>query len=68
MADTPTRPSDETREAEAQEARRDHVADRGPTPEEAERADELEADPEVAEHEQEMAERGARQEGEGRIP
>jgi hypothetical protein len=43
-------------------------ADRMPTPEEEEIADELELDPEVAEHEREMAERGAKQKGEGRVP
>ena len=68
MDERPTRPSDETRGAEAQEARHEHAADRPPTAEEEERAEELELDPEVAEHEREMAERGAHQEGEGRIP
>ena len=63
-----TRPSPETREAEREEATAAHEADAPPTAEEAARADELELDPEVAEHEREMAERGAHQEGEGRIP
>ena len=39
-----------------------------PTAEEEEKAEEQELDPEVAEHEREMAERGAEQKGEGRIP
>jgi hypothetical protein len=64
-----TRPSDETRAAEAEDARQQASADETPTPDEeaaAERAGEL--DPEVAEHYEEMAERGARQKGEGRLP
>ena len=39
-----------------------------PTPEEERQAEESELDPEVAEHEREMLERGAAQEGEGRLP
>jgi hypothetical protein len=66
--DQPTRPSGETREAEAREAKTPAQADREPTPEESALADEHELDPEVAEHAQEMAERGANQKGEGRLP
>ena len=44
-------------------SRTDHT-----TPEEERLADEHALDPEVAEHEREMAERGEKQEGEGRIP
>jgi hypothetical protein len=61
----PTRPTAETRAAERDDADAPHEADRAPTDKEAVRE---ENDPEVAEHEREMAERGARQEGEGRIP
>jgi hypothetical protein len=68
MAEDPTRPSAETRAEEQQEARREHVADRPPTAEEERRADELELDPDVVEHAHEMTERGAKQQGEGRIP
>jgi hypothetical protein len=64
----PTRPSSETRGAERDEAQRPASAGRGATPEEAERADSRELDPEVAEHEREMNERGAKQQGEGRLP
>jgi hypothetical protein len=39
-----------------------------PTPEEEQTADSLELDPEVAKNYEEMAERGANQKGEGRIP
>jgi hypothetical protein len=63
-----TRPSGETRAAEAEDAQRRAGADREPTGEEAARADEHPADPEVAEREREMAERGAKQKGEGRLP
>ncbi len=68
MADKPTRPTAETRAAERDEAQTTAHADREPTPEEERRADELKLEPEVAEHEKEMAERGANQKGEGRIP
>jgi hypothetical protein len=64
----PTRPTKETRDAERNEAEMRGQADRMPTAEEEEKADEHELDPEVAEHEREMAERGAKQKGEGRIP
>ena len=63
-----TRPSRETREAERAEADAPHDADRAPTPEEESVAAETTLDPAVAEHEREMADRGSRQEGEGRIP
>jgi hypothetical protein len=63
-----TRPSRETRSAEAEDARRRPGADRDPSRDEAERADEHPPDPAVAEHEREMAERGANQKGEGRLP
>ena len=68
MADQPTRPTAETRAVEREDAQTTAHADRKPTPEEERRAEELSLDPEVAEHEQEMAERGANQKGEGRIP
>jgi hypothetical protein len=64
----PTRPSGETRAAERDEAKQPASAGREATPEEAERADAHDLDPEVAEHEREMNERGANQEGEGRLP
>ena len=64
----PSRPTQKTRDAEAHEANAEHDADRDPTPEEAEIADSLEPDADVAEHEREMAERGAHQKGEGRLP
>jgi hypothetical protein len=68
MPDQPTRPTAETRAAERDEAQTTGHADREPTPEEQRRADELKLDPDVAEHEKEMGERGAKQKGEGRIP
>lgn len=64
----PTRPSRKTRAAERAEADARAGADRPPTPEEEATAERLDADPEVAEHAEEMAERGAHQRGEGRIP
>ena len=68
MSDKPTRPSPETREAERAEAKKGAAADREPTPEEEKIADSLELDPDVAEHEREMLERGAHQKGEGKLP
>ncbi len=63
-----TRPSRKTRRSEEREARRPAGADRGPTDEEARVAGEHRPDASVAEHERDMTERGARQQGEGRIP
>ncbi len=62
-------PLDEaTRAAERAESGVTARADRMPTPEEEELADRQPLDPDVAEHEREMLERGAHQEGEGRVP
>jgi len=63
-----TRPNEETRQAERAEADTKASPDRMPTPEEEQLADSLESDPEVAKNYEEMAERGANQKGEGRIP
>ena len=69
MADTrKTKPSDKTRAAEESEARRAHVPDRDPTAEESEDAEQAPRDPDAAEHYDEMAKRGANQQGEGRLP
>ncbi len=68
MNDQPTRPSAETRAAEREEAEQHAGADREPTADEETRADERPLDPAVSEHEREMAERGANQQGEGRLP
>jgi hypothetical protein len=68
MSDQPTRPNDETRAAERDEATSAAGADRGPTAEEAAIADARPVDPEAAEHEREMNELGAKQKGEGRTP
>ena len=63
-----TKPSPETRAAERDEAGAEHDADREPTSDEAKAADGTELEPGVAEHYEEMAERGANQKGEGRLP
>ena len=68
MSEQPTRPNAETREAERKEADRQAGADREPTAEEEKSAEGRTSDPDVAEHERDMAERGAKQEGEGRLP
>lgn len=63
-----TRPDDATRAEEAREAQVQPGPDRMPTDDEEQIADALDVDPEVASHYEEMAERGANQQGEGRIP
>jgi hypothetical protein len=68
MSDQPTRPSAETRAAERAEAQQPAGADRAPTGDEEVRADALELDPDVVAHEEEMLERGAHQQGEGKLP
>jgi hypothetical protein len=64
----PTRPNDRTRQAEREDAHTTAHADREPTADEEERAERQQLDPDVAEHEKEMDERGAQQKGEGRLP
>ena len=64
-----TRPNAPTREEEAREARATPDAGRPPTEDEERAADRNPAvAPEVVEHYEEMTERGAHQQGEGRIP
>jgi len=63
-----TTPSDATRAAEASEAQRAHAPDRAPTEEEVEDAPRAPTDEHAAEHYEEMAKRGANQQGEGRLP
>ena len=64
---TPTPVTDATREAERHEAMMPADAGAEPTAEEAEAAEKNAPSPEVAEHNKEMMERGANQQGEGRI-
>lgn len=66
MAADHTRPTNTTRESEARAAHAEHAPGRDPTPDEERAAEKHKADPEVAEHYQEMTERGANQKGEGR--
>jgi hypothetical protein len=66
--DEHTKPSPETRAAEREEADARHDPDRPPTADEDAAAEDLELDPDAAKHYEEMAERGANQKGEGRIP
>ena len=68
MSEQPTRPDKETRATEREEAARTAGADREPTPDEEAKADSRPLGEGVSEHEQEMAERGANQKGEGRLP
>lgn len=64
----PTRPSAKTREAEFADARTKAHADREPTFDEERLADSQELDSDVSGHAREMIQRGADQEGEGRLP
>jgi hypothetical protein len=68
MSNDRTRPSDATRDAEREEAKREHVADRPATGDEEREAELHAPDADVSKHEREMAERGAHQDGEGRLP
>jgi hypothetical protein len=64
----PTHPDDQTKNTEREDAQVRAGSDRQPTPEEEAIADELpRIDGDVAANYQEMAERGAKQKGEGRI-
>ena len=65
MADQPTRPSNETREEEARDAKVTAGADKTGGPD---APDDATVDASVAQHEKEMAERGAEAKGEGRLP
>ena len=62
-----TQPNSATRAAEQAAAGKAHEADREPTTDEARLAEQHDVSPDVAAHEQEMAERGKNQKGEGRI-
>jgi len=63
-----TRPNDQTKQTEREDAKVTSGADRMPTPEEEAVAEELpDIDEDVSESYREMAERGAKQKGEGRI-
>jgi len=68
MSDERSEVTDATREAEAEEARAPHVADRPATAEEEELAGDGAVDEEVRSHYREMTELGANDPGEGRIP
>jgi hypothetical protein len=63
-----TGPSRETRDAERREAEQEAGADRMPTEDEERLAEEHHTDSSVAEHEAEMLDRGAHEQGEGRLP
>ncbi|HUF84828.1 MAG TPA: hypothetical protein VMQ81_09590 [Acidimicrobiia bacterium] len=63
-----TRPSRATRAAERREAKSRPAPGGEPSPAEEAAADEHELDEEVPEHYEEMTERGADQQGEGRVP
>ena len=61
------RPNEKTRKTEEQDAAVKPGADRMPTEEEEKLAEQHEVDRDVAEHAEEMYERGANQKGEGRV-
>jgi hypothetical protein len=59
--------SDATKAADRADAQATHEPDRMPTDEESAKAEQHQLDPNAAAHYEEMAERGAKQRGEGRI-
>ena len=61
------RPNKNTRKTEEEDAAVKAGADRMPTDEEEKLAEQHEVDRDVAEHAEEMYERGANQKGEGRV-
>ena len=63
-----TRPDEQTKQADRAAVDAPHGADEEPTAEEERRAEQARMSPETPEHYEEMAEKGAAQEGEGRIP
>ena len=67
MTEQHTTPSGETRQAEKAAAGKEHEAGRSATEQEARMAEGNTVGDGVAEHEQEMLERGANQRGEGRV-
>ena len=68
MSGPETRPNAETRDAERDEAAAPHQPDRAPTRPKRKRPRRTRSTPRRAEHFEEMAERGAKQKGEGRFP
>ena len=69
MADKDKRVSDATKEADRKAMNAEHGAPQVPTAAEAEAADRHgKVKPGTSEHYDEMAERGAKQKGEGRLP
>jgi hypothetical protein len=62
-----TTPDEGTVRADERDATKEHSADRPPTEEEAEDAEQLELDPKTAEAYREATERGANVKGEGQI-
>ena len=68
MTSESTPPNDRTRKAESEDAHTTAHADRLPSEDEEKAAEGLTLDPEVAAHEKEMDELGAKTEGEGRLP
>jgi hypothetical protein len=60
--------TDATRQAEAEEARVGHVADRQASPEQDDTVEDRAVDDEVRDHYREMTEIGANEVGEGRVP
>lgn len=67
MAQDHTRPDKATRDAEAEAAKADHAADRDPTLDEERTAEHQSVDPAARKDIEAALERGARQQGEGRI-
>ena len=67
MAEREPKISDATKAADRADAEAAHEPDRMPTDEESAKAEQHQLDPNAAAHYEEMAERGAKQRGEGRV-
>jgi hypothetical protein len=67
MAEREPKVSDATKAADRADAQAAHEPDRMPTEDESTRAEQHQLDPNAAAHYEEMAERGAKQRGEGRV-
>jgi hypothetical protein len=68
MPNERTTPDARTKDAERAEAQTATSVDREPTKDEADKAETHAVEPDVREHAEEMYEKGAHQQGEGRVP
>ncbi|MDQ3757309.1 MAG: hypothetical protein M3394_05635 [Actinomycetota bacterium] len=63
-----TKPDEQTRQADRDALDAPHSADTEPTADEERAAEQAEVSPDTPQHYQDMTDRGAEQEGEGKLP